>query len=96
MSTKSGLFYRVRDNGAAVFRADTENCQHQLELVQIAVASIRNGNVKHQGEHMPTAAERNDIDAWIEERRKLLAARKVDDIKCADRPSDRNCPMGSI
>ncbi len=83
MSTKSGLFFRVRDNGAAVFRVDTENRQRRLELVQIAVANIRNGNVKPQGEHIPTAAERNDIDAWIVERRKLLATRKVDDIKRA-------------
>jgi hypothetical protein len=83
MSTKSDLFFRVRDNGAAVFRVDTENRQHRLELVQITVANIRNGNVKPQGKHVPTAAERNDIDAWIEERRKLLAASKVDDIKRA-------------
>ena len=83
MSTKLDLFFRVRDNGAAVFRVDTENRQHRLELVQITVADIRNGNVKPEGEHVPTAAERNDIHAWIEERRKLLAARKVDDIKRA-------------
>jgi hypothetical protein len=83
MSTKSDLFFRVRDNGAAVFRVDTENRQHRLELVQITVADIRNGNVKPEGEHVPTAAERNDIDAWIEGRRKLLAASKVDGIKRA-------------
>jgi len=83
MSTKLDLFFRVRDNGAAVFRVDTENRQHRLELVQITVADIRNGNVKPEGEHVPTAAERNDIDAWIEERSKLLAASKVDDIKRA-------------
>jgi len=81
MSAKSGLFFRVRGNGAAVFRVDTENRQRRLELVQIAVANIRNGNVKSQGEHIPTAAECNDIDVWIVKRRKLLAARKVDDIK---------------
>ena len=83
MSKKSDLFFRVRENGAAVFRVDTENRHRRLELQQIAVANIRNGQVKPQGEHSPTAAERNDIDAWIVDRRKLLAARKVDDIKRA-------------
>jgi hypothetical protein len=81
MSKNTGLFFRVRENGAAVFRVDTENRQRRLELQQIAVANIRNGSVKPQGEHTPTAAERNEIDAWIIERRKLLAVRKVDDIK---------------
>ena len=83
MSKKSDLFFRVRENGAAVFRVDTENRHRRLELQQIAVANIRNGQVKPQGEHSLTAAERNDIDAWIVDRRKLLAARKVDDIKRA-------------
>jgi len=83
MSKKSELFFRVRDNGAAVFRVDTENRQRRLELQQIAVANVRNGQIKPQGEHSPTAAERNEIDAWIVERRKLLAVRKVDDIKRA-------------
>ena len=83
MSKKSDLFFRVRENGAAVFRVDTENRHRRLELQQIAVANIRNGQVKQQWEHSLTAAERNDIDAWIVDRRKLLAARKVDDIKRA-------------
>ena len=81
MAGNSGLFFRTRENGAAVFRVDTENRQRRLELQQIAVVNIRNGNVKPQGDQIPTAAERNEMDAWIVERRKILAARKVDDIK---------------
>lgn len=83
MTGKSGLFFRTRENGAMVFRVDTENRQRRLELQQIAVVNIRNGNVKPQGDQMPTAAERNEIDAWIVDRRKLLALRRVDDIKRA-------------
>lgn len=83
MGNDTCLFFRVRENGAAVFRVDTENRQRRLELQQIAVANIRNGNVKPQGDKFPTAAERNEIDAWIIERRKLLATRKIDDIKRA-------------
>ncbi len=83
MGNDTGLFFRVRENGAVVFRVDTENRQRRLELQQIAVVNIRNGNVKPQGDQFPTAAERNEIDAWIVARRKLLAARKIDDIKRA-------------
>lgn len=83
MGNDTKLFFRVRENGAAVFRIDTENRQRRLELQQIAIANIRNGSVKPQGDRMPTAAERNEIDAWITARRKLLAVRKVDDIKRA-------------
>ncbi len=83
MPANPGLFFRTRENGAAVFRVDTENRQRRLELQQIAVVNIRNGNVKPQGDQIPTASERNEIDAWLIERRKLLAARKVDDIKRA-------------
>lgn len=83
MTGNSNLFFRTRENGAAVFRVDTENRQRRLELLQIAVVNIRNGNVKPQGNQIPTAAERNEIDAWIVARRKLLAIRKIDDIKRA-------------
>jgi len=81
MTKETGLFFRVRENGAAVFRIDTENRQRRLKLQQIATVNIRNGLVKPQGDRIPTAAERNQIDAWTVERRKLLAARKVDNIK---------------
>ena len=83
MTGNSGLFFRTRESGAMVFRVDTENRQRRLELQQIAIVNIRNGNVKPQGDQIPTAAERNEIDAWIVERRKMLAVRKVDDIKRA-------------
>jgi hypothetical protein len=83
MGSGTGLFFRVRENGAAVYRVDTENRQRRLELQQVAVVNIRNGSVKPHGEQSPTAAERNEIDAWAVERRKTLAARKVDDIKRA-------------
>lgn len=83
MSDTTNLFFRVRDNGAAVFRVDTENRQRRLDMQQIAVVNIRNGQVKPQGEQVPTAAERNEIDAWVVEQRKTLAIRKVDDIKRA-------------
>jgi hypothetical protein len=43
-------YFRVRENGAAVFRVDTENRQRRIEMDQIAVINIRNGEVKPHGE----------------------------------------------
>jgi hypothetical protein len=73
-------FFRVRENGAAVFRIDAENRQQRLEMDQIAVLNIRNGEIKPQGERVLSAADRAAITAWMEARRALLAARDLDDI----------------
>ncbi len=83
MGNDTKLFFRARENGAAVFRIDTENRQRRLELQQIAVVNIRNGNIKPQGDQILTATESEQIDDWMVTRRKLLAARKFDDIKRA-------------
>lgn len=81
MAEINKLFFRVRENGAAVYRVDSENRQRRLDMQQIAIANIRNGEVKPHGDQVPTAAERNTIEGWIVERRKLLEERRVDDLK---------------
>jgi hypothetical protein len=43
-------FFRVRDNGAIVFRISTENRQRRIEMDEIATVNTRNGNVKPHGE----------------------------------------------
>lgn len=80
MSEIGSLFFRVRENGAAVYRGDAENRQRRLDMQQIAVVNIRNGDVKPQGDQIPTAAERNEIDAWVVERRKIVEERRIDDL----------------
>ena len=80
MSDIGSLFFRVRENGAAVYRVDAENRQRRLDMQQIAVVNIRNGDVKPQGDQIPTAAERNEIDAWVVERRKVIEERRIDDL----------------
>ena len=80
MSDIGSLFFRVRENGAAVYRVDAENRQRRLDMQQIAVVNIRNGDVKPQGDQIPTAAERNEIDAWVVERRKIVEERRIDDL----------------
>jgi hypothetical protein len=73
-------FFRVRENGAAVFRISTENRQRRIEMHEIAVVNIRNGNIKPHGDVELTEADLTAIQAWMAERQALLAAREVDDI----------------
>ena len=74
------FYFRIRENGAAVFRIDTENRQRRIEMQEIAVVNIRNGNVKPHGEHVLTAEEETVIAEWMAERRAVLADRDIDDI----------------
>ncbi|WP_299676811.1 hypothetical protein [uncultured Roseobacter sp.] len=73
-------YFRVRENGAAVFRVDTENRQRRIEMDQIAVLNIRNGEIKPQGDRVLSEADMKVIEEWMAERRALLAARDMDDI----------------
>ena len=73
-------FFRVRENGAAVFQVDTENRQRRIDMDQIAVVNIRNGEVRPQGDRELSDADMAAIEDWMEERRRTLAARSIDDI----------------
>lgn len=73
-------YFRVRENGAAVFRVDTENRHRRIEMDQIAVLNIKNGDVKPQGDRKLTKEDKAAIAEWMEERRTLLAERDIDDI----------------
>lgn len=73
-------YFRVRENGAAVFRVDTENRQRRIEMDQIAVVNVRNGEVKPQGDRSLTDADIEAIQEWLNNRVALLAQRDIDDI----------------
>ena len=73
-------YFRVRENGAAVFAVDSENRQRRLELNQIAVVNVNNGNVRPHGEYVLTEADEAAIDAWLSDRQMQLAQRQIDDI----------------
>lgn len=79
-------YFRVRENGAVVFRVDTENRMRRIEMDQIAVVNVKNGEIKPHGDRVLTDAERGRIENWLEERRAALRARELDDI---DRTIDR-------
>jgi len=74
------IYFRIRENGAAVFRVDTENRQRRIEMDQIAVVNIRNGEIKPQGGRSLTEAELAAIRDWMASRQAVLAAREIDDI----------------
>ncbi len=73
-------YFRIRDNGAVVFRVEQESRQRRLELVEIATVNVKNGNIKPHGEVELTEGDRAEIAAWLEARRALQAERDVDDI----------------
>ena len=73
-------YFSVRDNGAFVFRVDTENRQRRIEMDQIAVVNIRNGEIKPHGGRELTPEDLAAIKQWMEERNRLLAYRDIDDI----------------
>nr|BAH89783.1 hypothetical protein [uncultured bacterium] len=73
-------YFRIRENGAAVFRVDTENRQRRIEMDQIAVVNVRNGEIKPQGDGTLSEADLTVIRDWLARRIAQLAARDMDDI----------------
>jgi len=73
-------YFRVRDNGAFVFRVDTENRQRRIEMNQIAVVNIRNGEIKPHGGRTLSDEDLARIKTWMADRTALLAHRDMDDI----------------
>lgn len=73
-------YFRVRENGAAVFRVDTENRQRRIEMDQIAIINIRKGEIKPHGERVLSDTDIANIRTWMKERNALLAHRDIDDI----------------
>ncbi|QCO57884.1 hypothetical protein EOK75_19730 (plasmid) [Pseudorhodobacter turbinis] len=73
-------YFRVRDNGALVFRVDADNRQRRIDMDQIATVNIRNGEVKPQGDRSLTPKDIAEIQSWVAWRTNQLAEREVDDI----------------
>ena len=61
-------YFRIRENGAAVFRVDTENRQRRIEMDQIAVVNVKNGTVKPHGDVELTKADQTRIEEWLADR----------------------------
>ena len=73
-------YFRVRENGAFVFRVDTENRQRRIEMDQIAVVNTRNGEIKPHGDRTLSDQDIEVIRDWMADRQVVLAERDIDDI----------------
>ncbi len=80
MSDLPEFYFRVKENGAAVYRVDTQNRQRRIEMTEIAMANVNNGKIKPHGTHTLTPEELKVIEEWMAERQAVLEARDLDNI----------------
>lgn len=80
MSDLPDYYFRVRDNGAVVFRTEPETRLRRIELEQIATLNIKNGEIRPHGDRRLAAADMAAIRAWMDSRAEVLARRDLDDI----------------
>ncbi|MAW08215.1 MAG: hypothetical protein CME61_08045 [Halobacteriovoraceae bacterium] len=73
-------YFRIRENGAIVFRVDSENRNRRIEMDQIAVVNLRKSEIKPHGDRTLSEADKAAITKWMADRSALLDAREVDDI----------------
>lgn len=74
-------YFRIRENGALVFRVGTDNRQRRLEFEQIATVNVNNGQIRAQGDRELTEADHAAIADWLARRHEELARRTLDDIR---------------
>lgn len=74
------FYFRIRENGAVVFRVDTENRQRRIDLDEIATVNVRNGQIKKHGDRELSLEEMATIKSWMSERQAILANRDMDDL----------------
>lgn len=74
------FYFRVRENGAGVFRVEFSNRYQRLDLRQIANVNIRTGEIRAHAKHELAPDEMAAIEAWMAERTDVMAARQIDDI----------------
>ena len=73
-------YFRVRENGAVVFRLSTENRQRRIEMDEIATVNVKNGTIEPHGTAALSEADQAAVADWLAARQAQLAAREVDDI----------------
>ncbi|MDX8347677.1 hypothetical protein SLH49_06730 [Cognatiyoonia sp. IB215446] len=74
-------YFRIRENGAAVFRINTENRQGRIDMEQIAVVNTNRGDFKPHGDQELNQADEAAINDWITARQAQLAARDLDEMR---------------
>lgn len=72
------LYFRIKDNGATVFRINDEVRQRRLDLQPVAEANVRNGDIKLRKDVTLTDAERAEVKNWLDARRIELTRREIE------------------
>lgn len=80
MKLPNQLYYRTKENGASVFRVDTENRQSRMDLVHIANINLKKSAINPKDDIPLTEAETNEINQWIAMRNEQMHTRQLDDI----------------
>jgi hypothetical protein len=80
MSDLPPYYFRARENGAAVFRVQSDARTRRIEMDEIATVNIRNGAVRPHGDRKLTDADHAAIAGWMARRQAQLSAREVEDI----------------
>ena len=79
-------YFRIRENGAAVFRVEDAARSRRIEFEQIAVVNLRSGEVKPQGARELTTEESAAIAEWLTARRDVVQRRARDEVEaCIER-----------
>ena len=81
LSKLPNLYFRVRDNGAFIFRLIRDERMRNVGMEQVGVVNIRNEEIKIQGDKTFTDEEMDDIRRWMKTRQAMVAERQKDDIR---------------
>lgn len=71
--------FRIRENGALVFRINQANRKRRIEMQQIAVANTKRGDFKPVRDHVLTDHDKAAIQNWLSNRQERLHNRKYQD-----------------
>ena len=72
------LYFRIKDNGATVFRINDETRQRRLDLQPVAKANVRNGDIKLRKDVTLSDAELSEVYAWLDARSTELQGREIE------------------
>lgn len=74
-------YFRIRDNGAAVFRIGSDDRSQRIEMEPVAQVNLRSGEIRAQGDRALSDGDRAAIGDWLSARRAALAAREADEAR---------------
>lgn len=68
-------YFRIREPGAAVFRVAADERTHRIDMTEIAGVNLGSGKINPRGSQELSEADRAEIERWLVQRRKDIAAR---------------------